>query len=264
MKSLIICLIIWGNLDEMYSMFQDMMNDFSFNINTKYGVNFKIYKENEDKQIKRGTDIKYNINVNLEDVYNCATKPLKIGRMKNLNRIYQKDIKEFKLDLYKRDIFFYKEGNEIKDTECMPGDIRITLFDKEDPNFKRVNLNDLLYTKNISPVDIYQDKKYEIELLDRTILTINIKKDTLLESRFIEIENRGLPNIDYIKIDSEMDIKIPRGKLFIYFNIVFRTLDYKQLLRLDKVYNEKIDQTSSIKYNSEFNIISFKDIIKDE
>jgi len=252
-----------GNMENIYGMFNEMMNDYSFNVNTKYGVNFKMYKDSDckNKKIQKGNDIKYNINVNLEDIYNCVTKPLKIGRMKNLNNIYQKDLKEFDLNLHKREIFFYKEGNEIKNEKCIPGDIIIKLFDKPDSNFKRININDLIYTKTISPIDIYQDKKYEIEILDRTILTINIKRNTLLESRLIEIEDKGLPNIDFAKPESDLEIKIPRGKLYIYFNIVFRTLDYKQLQRLEKVYNEKIDMVKTVKYNSDFNIVNLNDII---
>ena len=252
-----------GNMENIYGMFNEMMNDYSFNVNTKYGVNFKMYKDNEseNKEFQKGDDIKYNINVNLEDIYNCVTKPLKIGRMKNLNNIYQKDFKEFNLNLHKREICFYKEGNEIKNVKCIPGDIIIKLFDKQDPNFKRININDLIYTKTISPIDIYQDKEYEIEMLDGTILTINIKRDTLLESRLIEIEDKGLPNVDFINPESDLEIKIPRGKLYIYFNIVFRTLDHKQLQRLEKVYNEKIDKVKSIKHNSDFNIVNLNDII---
>ena len=238
--------------DDMSKIFQDMMSDFAFDVNTKYGVNFKIYS-GDKKELQKGKNIEYNLSVNLEDVYNKVTKKLKITRKKNLNGIYQNDINEFDIQLYKRELIFEKEGHEIKNEESIPGDVFINLFDKPDPNYKRINENDLLFTMNISIMDLYKDKIYEIPLFNGELHKLNIKKETLLESRFIEIENLGLPNI----FNGE-----ERGKLIIYFNIILKCLDHSQIKKLESVFEPiKDDQFS---HNSDFITTNLLDIISDE
>ena len=103
------------NFEEIYKSFADMFTDFTLNM---------------PKTLKKGNDIEYNINVSLEDVYNKVEKELTITRKKNLNGIYQNDKTTINIPLYKRDITFLKKGHEIKNTECIPGDVIIHLFDK--------------------------------------------------------------------------------------------------------------------------------------
>ena len=246
------------NMEDLYKVFQDMMSDFSCDINTKYGFNFKIYRD-EKKEPKKGDVLKFNLNVSLEDVYNKTIKPLKITRRKNLNGIFQNDIKEFDIPMYKRDIFFPEEGNDIKETDWeefdnVAGDIVISLFDKEDPNYKRINNNDLLYTLDIQPIELYKDKLYEIPLLDGEILKVPVPCEKLVESRFIKIKNRGLPDINTGE---------ERGALYIYFNIVFKCLDYKQIRKLEQVYEPVKEDIVSIKDKTEFDIVNIHTIIKE-
>ena len=246
------------SMEDLYKVFQDMMSDFSCDINTKYGFNFKIYRD-EKKEPKKGDVLKFNLDVSLEDIYNKVTKPLKITRRKNLDGIFQNDIKEFDIPLYKRDIFFKEEGNDIKEAdwekyENIPGDIVISLFDKKDPNFKRINNNDLLYNLDIQPIELYKDRLYEIPLFDGEVLKIPVPCEGLLESRVIKIEKRGLPDINTGE---------ERGNLFIYFNIVFKCLDYKQIRKLEQVYEPYEDDELKIKKPTDYDTVELLDIIKE-
>ena len=203
--------------------------------------------------------ILYSARVSLEDIYNKVTKPLKITRRKNLDGIFQNDIKEFDIPLYKRDIFFKEEGNDIKEAdwekyENIPGDIVISLFDKKDPNFKRINNNDLLYNLDIQPIELYKDRLYEIPLFDGEVLKIPVPCEGLLESRVIKIEKRGLPDINTGE---------ERGNLFIYFNIVFKCLDYKQIRKLEQVYEPYEDDELKIKKPTDYDTVELLDIIKE-
>tara|TARA_B110000211_G_scaffold30222_2_gene30731 strand:+ start:11144 stop:12115 length:972 start_codon:yes stop_codon:yes gene_type:complete len=225
------------NFDEIYKSFAEMFSDFSVNL---------------PSALETGNNIEYNINVSLEDVYNKVEKELTVTRKKNLNGIYQNDKIIINIPLYKRDITFLKKGHEIKNTESIPGDIIIHLFDKLDPNFKRLNENDLLYTMNISLIELYTDKIYEITLLSGEILKLKIKSETILESRFIEIENKGL-------LDTEYGEK--RGKLIIYFNLILKSLDYKQRHTLTTIFGD--DTGNKISYNTALNVIPILDIFND-
>ena len=214
-----------------------MFNDFSMNIASK---------------LEKGNNIEYNINVSLEDVYNKVEKELTVTRKKNLSGIYQNDKTTITIPLYKRDITFLQLGHEIKNTESIPGDVIIHLFDKPDPNFKRINDYDLLYTMNISLIELYTDKIYDITLLNGEILKLKIKSESILESRFIEIENKGLPDPEYGE---------NRGKLIIYFNLVLKSLDYKQRQTLTTIFGD--DNGNKVNYNTPFNVVALLDILSE-
>ena len=225
------------NFEEIYKSFADMFADFSMS---------------SPQPLQKGNNIEYNINVSLEDVYNKVEKELTVTRKKNLNGIYQNDKTIINIPLYKRDITFLKKGHEINNTESIPGDIIIHLFDKLDPNFKRINDNDLLYTMNISLIELYTDKIYEITLLSGEILKLKIKSESILESRFIEIENKGLPDMEYGE---------SRGKLLVYFNLILKSLDYKQRHILTTIFGD--DKGNKINYNTPFNVIPILDIFNE-
>ena len=213
---------------------------------------FADFSMSSPQPLQKGNNIEYNINVSLEDVYNKVEKELTVTRKKNLNGIYQNDKTIINIPLYKRDITFLKKGHEIKNTDSIPGDVIIHLFDKLDPNFKRINDIDLLYTMNISLIELYTDKIYEITLLSGEILKLKIKSESVLESRVIEIENKGLPDMEYGE---------SRGKLIIYFNLVLKSLDYKQRHILTTIFGE--DHGNKINYNTPFNVVSILDIFND-
>ena len=225
------------NFEEIYKSFADMFNDFSMNIPSK---------------LEKGNNIEYNINVSLEDVYNKVEKELTVTRKKNLNGIYQNDKTTITIPLYKRDITFLQLGHEIKNIESIPGDVIIHLFDKPDPNFKRINDYDLLYSMNISLIELYTDKIYDITLLNGEILKLKIKSESILESRFIEIENKGLPDPEYGE---------NRGKLIIYFNLVLKSLDYKQRQTLTTIFGD--DNGNKVNYNTPFNVVPLLDILSE-
>ena len=54
-----------------------------------------------------------------------------------------------------------------------------------------------------------------------------------------------------------------RGNLFIYFNIVFKCLDYKQIRKLEQVYEPYEDDELKIKKPTDYDTVELLDIIKE-
>jgi len=220
------------------NLFTEMFKDFSFDIKSKYGINLKLYRDNNNNKnntsninisnICKDANIKYNIYVSLEDIYNKVEKEFKIIRKKFFNNIYQQDIKKINIQTYKREIILKNEGNDfIENENILTGNVYINIYDKEDNNFKRVNENDLLFIYKITLDKLYDIKEIKIELLDGNIIEIPINLSDIIQSKFISIDNYGLPDIE--SGDN-------RGKLIIYFDIVLKDLDYNEINKVKKIF----------------------------
>jgi DnaJ-class molecular chaperone len=251
------------NYSNFYSninnLFTEMFKDFSFDIKSKYGINLKLYRDDNKNNMsninisnicKEG-NIKYNIYVSLEDIYNKVEKEFKIIRKKFFNNIYQQDIKKINIQTYKREIILKNEGNDFIENDTISmGNVYINIYDKDDNNFKRINENDLLYIYKITLDRLYDIKDIKVELLDGNIIEIPIHLSDIIQSKFISIDNYGLPDIE----NGEN-----RGKLIIYFDIILKDLDYNEIVRVKKIFktNEVIKDIdyskriiNKISYNS--------------
>ena len=127
------------------------------------------------------------------------------------------------------------EGNQMKD--YLNGDILVNILTKEDNNMIR-KVNDIYIKRNISLLDVYNNKNIEFNHLDGKKYNINLIN--LPQSNNIyKVENLGMPILNNTSY----------GSLYITINIDIPILNTDQILKLNEILNNKISEEELIKNN---------------
>ena len=202
--------------------------------------------DNEQDYIYPKTkDICFDLNVDLEDFYTGKKKKLNVKRKRIVEVNGKQTVVEEKKKLIipiekgmkdEQQIRFEGEADQIPGYK--PGDIVITLIEKEHPFFQRDGDN-LIIIKNINLYQIY-NLSFDIKHLDSRVIRIkNNDTDALhLNESLRKISGQGMPvykmNGDY-------------GDLFIRFNIVIpKSLETNKLHILKEVFNDSISEPDVI------------------
>jgi len=193
----------------------------------------------------RTRDILFDLNVDLEDLYNGKKKKLNVKRKK----VVEINGKQVVIEEKKKLIVVIEKG--MKDEQLIkfegeadqlpgykPGDIIITLIENEHPEYERDGDN-LIIIKNINLYQIY-DLTFGIKHLDSRILQITKEtNDGLhLNDSMRKVTGEGMPiykgNGNY-------------GDLFIRFNIVIpSSIDSSKLKLLKQLFNDPIEPESNL------------------
>jgi DnaJ-class molecular chaperone len=195
-------------------------------------------------------DIKFDLNINLDEFYTGKKKKLIVKRKKIVtdNQGIQSVVEEKKKLIVpiergmkdEQQIRFEGEADQIPG--YLSGDIIITLIENEHPVFQRKNDN-LIIIKNINFYEVF-DLTFDLKHLDSKV--IKIKKDTddllYLNDSIRVIKGMGMP-IYYPSGGSKNNY----GDLFIRFNIIMPlSMDHKLLPIIKQVFNT--NEKSSMEY----------------
>lgn len=160
----------------------------------KIKTNTIIKEQSKKKNIEVNSN-KITLNVSLKEKYEDQLKYITVRKNNN-------QLTEYMVPLYK-DIFVINDPEK--------GPISITFVYDENPYFKKININDLLYIKKISLSQYIYGSKIKFHHLDDEIIFFEF--DSCLEKKPIYIiSNKGLPYID------ESGNKV-RGNLYLYLTI---------------------------------------------
>ena len=121
--------------------------------------------------------------------------------------------------------------------DYLNGDILVNIITKEDKNMTRKE-NDIYIKRNISLLDVYNNKNIEFNHLDGKKYNINLIN--LPQSNNIyKVENLGMPILNNTSY----------GSLYITINIDIPILNTDQILKLNEILNNKISEEELIKNN---------------
>lgn len=218
---------------------------------------FKMLNNNEETNNKiiedtmpKTRDIKFDLNINLDEFYTGKKKKLIVKRKKIIidNQGIQSVVEEKKKLIIpiergmkdEQQIRFEGEADQIPGYSS--GDIIITLIENEHPVFQRKNDN-LLIMKNINFYEVF-DLTFDLKHLDSKVIKINknIKDLLYLNDSIRVIKGMGMP-IYYPSDGSKNNY----GDLFIRFNIIMPlSMDHKLLPIIKQVFNT--NEKSSMEY----------------
>lgn len=191
------------------------------------------------------------INVELKDVFIKNKKIFQIDRNRFYQGVKHKEKYSFEVFAHKKEITLTGEGN-IDSLDSGAGDIIITLHDKYNPNFKRINDCDLLTELDIELLTIYKGGNIYFKHLDNSLYSIFIKPLNLLNKKTIVIKENGLPHPDLNII----------GDLFINLNIILPKLNPKRINVLERfTKNNQIENDNNFEHNDS-KILEYKTIDK--
>jgi len=155
------------------------------------------------------TDVnKYSLYVNLKDIY--------LNNSQTHQIIIADKILEYTIPLHYHEIILQGKGYQYDD-------IQINIYSKRDPDYIRVNSNDLLYFKKIS-IEEWKMNEYTFKHLDGEEITINLKAPKLQK-----IPDKGLPKADHSK-----------GYLYIWIDVNINQDDIKdEMYKINDQINEE-------------------------
>ena len=177
-----------------HDIFKEMFNDdFAnlFNTSSNFGNPSNFNFGNPSNFINKSKELEYKLYCNLEELYNGASKKIKIKRTNHLTsqiteKIFNIDVKPGWKDGTK--ITFKNEGDISISGEKQ--DIVIIIKEKTHNWFKRNNTN-LIHDINITKKQQDKDLKITIPMLDKTKLDFTVNKD-INKNKWI-FENKGMP-----------------------------------------------------------------------
>jgi DnaJ-class molecular chaperone len=207
-----------------------------FNLGNLKNVVVETKEDHSDDYILPKTrDIRFDLNVDLEDFYNGKIKKLNIKRKRIIEENGKQKVVEEKKRIVipiergmkdEQQIRFEGEADQIPGYK--PGDIIITLIENEHPLFQRDNDN-LILVKNINIYQLYS-YSFNVTHLDKRILVIHkTQNDSLhLNESLRKITGQGMPIYKTNK----------SGDLFIRFNLIIpRHIEPEKLKRIKDVFD---------------------------
>jgi len=222
-------------------------NMFKMMGNTNEGGNARIEEIDESSKTE---DLCFNLEVSLEELYNGKKKKINV-KVNRLNAKGEPSVvkKKLTVDILPgmvngETITFVGESDELDGK--VPGDIIITLVEKEHLLFKREG-NNLIVNKAISVSEIF-DLNFSLTHLDSRV--ISIRNSGNLGSLEKKIVSEGMPLLK----------KRTRGDLIIKFNILLplcKKISDKDIKNLKKIFGVGILLTENVeKYDSIYNLNS--------
>ena len=201
------------------------------------------------KNKKKCHPIVYDINVSLSDIYNMVPKELNVSRYRICNYCLGKGYlgcgvnmslchickgltkvinnKVFQININEPQIIFLNEGHE--SVEYDAGDLIININPKSDTIYKIQNQYDLIYTRNVSLIELYTKVQFDLKHLDNNnytvyYSTINETHNKLVNKRSLRIRDLGLP----------IGTSGRRGDLYIKLYICLPELSNKDIEKLEE------------------------------
>ena len=194
-------------------------------------------EENSNSKLK-SEPLHYNINISLDDIYNCIIKDLNIELVKFIPD-KKKYNKTFKIPSNEKTIIFSKKGNEDSILHY-PGDIIIRIYPKPHPEFKIIHSYDIFTKKEISIFEAYTGFKGYIKYLNSEIINIEMK-ESIINNDLKVIKNKGLilPNGK------------KRGDLYIKFVIKLQPLNKDEIRKIYQIFPPLNSLNNENGYNQE-------------
>ena len=204
--------------------FQKMTSDIPTNFTSNFGdIKVDIYKVSDDFDVqndihdeKKTEDIYYNLNINLEDIYNKKVKKIKLEHRRLVDEQYIDLPIEYKIPVYIRESIFHEEAHD-KRGFTKRGNVIFNIYDKDHEKFKRVNDFDLMMMHYINLYDIYKGFSFKFTHLDGKEITVQSRPESLVEQGhfYQKLQGYGLPN----------QLNFSRGDLFIRYIVNFPHID---------------------------------------
>lgn len=182
------------------------------------------YSLNKESNIKHKSEpLYFNINISLDDIYNCVNKKLdvKLNKFIPEKQIYNKT---FEIHSCKKKIIFANQGNEDSLLHT-PGDIIVRIYPKKHPEFKIIHSYDIFTKKEISIFEAYTGFSGSIRYLNSENINLDFK-ESIINNDLKVIKNKGLviPNIR------------KRGDLYIKFVIKLQPLTKEEIKMVYKIF----------------------------
>jgi len=121
--------------------------------------------------------------------------------------------------------------------DYLNGDILVNIITKDDKNMTRKE-NDIYIKRNLSLLDVYNNKNIEFVHLDGKKYNINLINLPQSNNVFV-IKELGMPILNSTSY----------GNLYMTINIDIPTLNNDQILKLNEVLNNKMSEEELIKNN---------------
>ena len=224
-----------GNAHKIFEKFFGTSNPFALikdgkkNIESEYSAVTSNY-EKKDADLKPGETkkgelppIDVELYCTLEELYNGCTKTVKYKKCNlSLDNKSQEE-KECSIDVEilpgydKTTVIPFKElGNEAPGMKT--SDLLIHIRECNNPCFKRVNKNDLIYIHKLNLADALNSEPVKLTTLDNRKIAISM--DEIIAPQTIKVvKNEGMPI--YQKETNVRDMRIKKGDLYIKFDIEF-------------------------------------------
>ena len=224
-----------GNAHKIFENFFGTSNPFALikdgkkNIESEYSAVTSNY-EKKDEDLKPGETkkgelppIDVELYCTLEELYNGCTKTVKYKKCNlSLDNKSQEE-KECSIDVEilpgydKTTVIPFKElGNEAPGMKT--SDLLIHIRECNNPCFKRVNKNDLIYIHKLNLADALNSEPVKLTTLDNRKIAISM--DEIIAPQTIKVvKNEGMPI--YQKETNVRDMRIKKGDLYIKFDIEF-------------------------------------------
>jgi len=219
-----------GNAHKIFEKFFGTSNPFALikdgkkNIESEYSAVTSNYeKKEEEKKAEELPPIDVELYCTLEELYNGCTKTVKYKKCAlSLDKRSQEE-KECSIDVEilpgydKTTVIPFKElGNEAPGKKT--SDLLIHIRECNNPCFKRVNKNDLIYIHKLNLADALNSEPVKLTTLDNRKIAISM--DEIIAPQTIKIvKNEGMPI--YQKETNVRDMRIKKGDLYIKFDIEF-------------------------------------------
>ena len=219
-----------GNAHKIFEKFFGTSNPFALikdgkkNIESEYSAVTSNYeKKEEEKKTEELPPIDVELYCTLEELYNGCTKTVKYKKCAlSLDKRSQEE-KECSIDVEilpgydKTTVIPFKElGNEAPGKKT--SDLLIHIRECNNPCFKRVNKNDLIYIHKLNLADALNSEPVKLTTLDNRKIAISM--DEIIAPQTIKIvKNEGMPI--YQKETNVRDMRIKKGDLYIKFDIEF-------------------------------------------
>jgi DnaJ-class molecular chaperone len=219
-----------GNAHKIFEKFFGTSNPFALikdgkkNIESEYSaVTSNFEKKEEEKKTEELPPIDVELYCTLEELYNGCTKTVKYKKCAlSLDKRSQEE-KECSIDVEilpgydKTTVIPFKElGNEAPGKKT--SDLLIHIRECNNPCFKRVNKNDLIYIHKLNLADALNSEPVKLTTLDNRKIAISM--DEIIAPQTIKIvKNEGMPI--YQKETNVRDMRIKKGDLYIKFDIEF-------------------------------------------
>ena len=219
-----------GNAHKIFEKFFGTSNPFALikdgkkNIESEYSAVTSNYeKKEEEKKAEELPPIDVELYCTLEELYNGCTKTVKYKKCAlSLDKRSQEE-KECSIDVEilpgydKTTVIPFKElGNEAPGKKT--SDLLIHIRECNNPCFKRVNKNDLIYIHKLNLADALNSEPVKLTTLDNRKIAISM--DEIIAPQTIKVvKNEGMPI--YQKETNVRDMRIKKGDLYIKFDIEF-------------------------------------------
>ena len=220
-----------GNAFEIFEKYMNEINPYSLltefenkkdQLNSIFGSAYGGLNKPEDAKLP---DIIIDLPCTLEELYNGCIKNVKFLKQKvNFDtRTFEKKNSEIKVEIlpgYSKntELKFPLQGNESPGQQN--SDLIVKIKEIKHENFKRVNVNDLLYTQKISLKNALNSAPVILKHLDGRVITISM--DEIISPDTVKVvKNEGMPIINMEEKIESVVLEQKKGDLFIRFDIQF-------------------------------------------